>query len=33
MATSVQNMRIDHRRADILMTQEFLNGPDVVAIL
>jgi hypothetical protein len=26
----IQDMRIDHRRADISMAKEFLNGPDVV---
>ncbi len=27
----VQNMRIDHRRGNILVSQEFLDRPDVVA--
>jgi len=30
-ASLAQNVGIDHRRADILVTQEFLNRSDVVA--
>ncbi len=26
-------MRIDHRGRDILVTEEFLDGPDIVAVL
>jgi hypothetical protein len=31
MAASVQDMGIDHGRADILMPKEFLDGTDVIA--
>jgi len=31
-AASIQNMRVDHRRADITVTQQLLYGPDVVAV-
>jgi len=31
-ATPVQHMRVNHRRVDVLMAQQFLNRPDVVAI-
>ncbi len=30
-ATSVQYVRVDHRGPDVLVTQELLDGPDVVA--
>jgi len=29
----IQNMRINHRRADVPMSEQFLDGPDVVPIL
>lgn len=29
----VQHVRIDHRRADIVVAEELLNGADVVAVL
>jgi hypothetical protein len=32
-STSVQDVRIDHRRAHVLVAQELLSGPNVVAIL
>ncbi len=32
-APSIQDMGIHHRRADVLVPQEFLNRPDVIAIL
>jgi len=31
MAASVQDMGIDHCRADILVPKEFLNGADIIA--
>ncbi len=31
-STSVQNMGIDHCRANVLVSQEFLHGADVVAV-
>ena len=31
--TSVENMRINHRRADICVAEQLLNGSNVVAIL
>ncbi len=31
-AASIQNMRVDHCRADIPVTQQLLYGPDVVAV-
>ena len=31
MAASVQDMGIDHGRADILVPKEFLDGADVIA--
>lgn len=31
MAASVQDMGIDHGRADILVPKEFLDGSDVIA--
>ena len=31
MAASVQDMGIDHGRADILVPKEFLDGTDVIA--
>ena len=32
-AASIQNMRVDHRRADnIAMAEQFLYGSDIVAI-
>ena len=30
---AVQYVRVDHRRLDILVSQEFLNCSDVVAVL
>ncbi len=30
MAAFVQHMRVQHGRADVLVTEQFLNGPDVV---
>ena len=29
---SIQDMRVDHGRANVLVAQEFLHGADVVAI-
>jgi len=31
-ATAIQNMRVDHRRADIAVPQQLLYGPDIVSI-
>ena len=31
-STSIQNMGVDHRRANVLVPQEFLHGADVVAV-
>jgi hypothetical protein len=31
--TSVENVRIDHRRADIRMAEQLLDGSNVIAIL
>jgi len=33
LSSLVQDMRVNHRRTDIGMTEQFLNGPNVVAIL
>jgi len=30
MTSLIEDMRIDHGRADILMTQQFLDGPYVI---
>lgn len=30
-ATPVQHMRIDHRSLEVLVTEKFLNSPDIVA--
>ena len=30
---TVQHMGVDHRRADVPMSEQFLHGPDVVAVL
>ena len=30
---AVEDMRVDHRRADVAVAQQFLDGPDVVAVL
>ena len=30
---SVQDVRVDHRGADIVVTEKFLHGPDVVVVL
>jgi hypothetical protein len=31
--TALQHMRVDHRRSDVLVPQEFLHGPNIVTIL
>jgi hypothetical protein len=31
--TALQHVRIDHRRTDVLMLQEFLHGPNIVIVL
>lgn len=31
-APTIQNMRVDHRSADITVTEQFLYGSDIVAI-
>jgi hypothetical protein len=31
-ATAIQNIRVDHRRADIAVPQQLLYGPDIVSI-
>jgi hypothetical protein len=31
-ATALQHMRIDHGSADVLVSQKFLHGTDVIAI-
>lgn len=31
MATAVQDMRIDHRGADVLVPEQLLDGADVVS--
>lgn len=31
-AAAIQNMRVDHRRADITVPQQLLYGPDIVPI-
>jgi hypothetical protein len=31
-ATALQHMRIDHGSADVLVSQKFLHGMDVIAI-
>ena len=31
--TALQHVRIDHRRTDVLVPQEFLHGPAIVAVL
>jgi hypothetical protein len=31
-APSIQDMRVDHRRADIPMTQRLLDRPDIVTL-
>ena len=31
-SASIQNMGVDHRRANVLVPQEFLHGADVVAV-
>jgi len=33
LTAAIQDMGIDHRGTDIFVPQEFLNGPDVVAVL
>jgi len=31
-ATSIEDMGVDHRRFDTFMTQQFLDGADVIAV-
>ena len=31
--TTLQHVRIDHRRGDILVSQEFLHGTDIGSLL
>lgn len=31
-ATAIQNVRVDHGRADIAVTEQLLYGPDIVAV-
>ena len=31
--TTLEHMRIDHRRGDILVSQEFLHGTDIGPLL
>ena len=31
--TALQHVRIDHRRTDVLMLQEFLHCPNIVIVL
>jgi hypothetical protein len=30
---TIKNMSVDHRGLDVIMAQEFLNGPNVIAAL
>jgi hypothetical protein len=32
LAASLQHVRVAHRRTDVFMAQEFLDGPDIIAI-
>ena len=31
MTTAVENVRVDHRRGDVFMAEQFLHSPDVIA--
>ena len=33
MSASVEDMRIDHGRTDVLMPKEFLDRPNIIAVL
>ena len=32
-AAAIQNMRIDHRRADVAVAEQLLNRPNIISIL
>ena len=33
MSASIEDMRVDHGRADVLMAQQFLDRPNIIAVL